>query len=69
MQTIVLVVSNKLLVLWDHTNYVCGVVVTVYCREQDSWCFGRKLDSGDAGDLGEATLEHQLHVYKILDYL
>ena len=31
----------------DHTNRVCGVVATVYQREQGPWRFGRKLDSED----------------------
>ena len=39
--------SEGLEVLRDHTNHVCGVVTTVYQREQGPWCFSLKLDSED----------------------
>ena len=39
--------SEGLEVLQDHTNRVCGVVATVYRREQGPRRFGRKLDSED----------------------
>ena len=47
--------SEDLVVLRDHTNYVCGVAATVFRREQGPRRFGRKLDSEDSGEnLGEA---------------
>ena len=45
-----LLYSAGLVVLRDHTNYVCGVATTVYRREQDSRRFGWKLDSEDGGE-------------------
>ena len=45
-----LLYSAGLVVLRDHTNYVCGVATTVYRREQDPRRFGRKLDSEDGGE-------------------
>ena len=45
-----LLYSAGLVVLRDHTNYVCGVVTTVYRREQDLRRFGWKLDSEDGGE-------------------
>ena len=45
-----LLYSVGLVVLRDHTNYVCGVATTVYRREQDSRRFGWKLDSEDGGE-------------------
>ena len=33
----------------DHTNRVCGVVATVYRREQGPRRFGQKFDSEDGG--------------------
>ena len=42
--------SEGLVVLRDHINCVCGVVATVYWREQGPWRFGQKLDSEDGGE-------------------
>ena len=42
-----LLYSVELVVLRDHTNYVCGVATTVYRREQGPRRFGRKLNSED----------------------
>ena len=39
--------SEGLVILRDHTNRVCGVVATVYRREQGPHRFARKLDSED----------------------
>ena len=51
--------SERLVVLRDHTNQVCGVAATVYQREQGPWCFGRKLDSEDGGEHpGELAERH-----------
>ena len=62
-------ILEGLVVLRDHTNYVCGVAATVYRREQGPWRFGRKLDSEDSGErsrrgLLEGTPETHLHVGK-----
>ena len=47
--------SERLVVLRDHTNRVCGVAVTVCRREKGTRWFGRKLDSEDDREhLGEA---------------
>ena len=40
-------ILERLVVLRDHTNRVCGVATTVYQREQGPRCFGQKLDSED----------------------
>ena len=42
--------SEGLVVLRDHINRVCGVVATVYRREQGPRRFSRKLDSEDGGE-------------------
>jgi hypothetical protein len=62
-----------LVVLQDHTNNVCGVVATVYQREQDPRWFDRKLDSKDGGErsrrgLPEGTPETHLRVGKARGY-
>ena len=41
---------DGLVVLRDHTNRGCGVVATVYRREQGPRCFGQKLNSEDSGE-------------------
>jgi hypothetical protein len=40
-------VSSGVRVLRDHTDCVCGVVVTMYRSGQHPRCFIWKLDSGD----------------------
>ena len=42
--------SERLVVLRDHTNCVCGVAINVYRREQGPRCFNRKLDTEDGGE-------------------
>jgi hypothetical protein len=65
--------SAGLVVLRDHTNYVCGVTATMYQSEQGSRCFGRRLDSEDGGErsgrgLPEGTLETHLRMEKARGY-
>jgi hypothetical protein len=42
--------SAGLVVLRDHTNYVCGVATTVYRREEGPQRFSRKLDIDYGGE-------------------
>ena len=66
--------SAGLVVLRDHTYRVCGVVATVYQREQCPWCFDLKLDSEGDGErsergLSEGTPETYLCMGKARGYL
>jgi hypothetical protein len=45
-QTVVIVPSGAR-VLQDHINRACDTTTTVYWRERDPLCFGKKLDSQD----------------------
>ena len=69
----IVVHRGGLVVLRDHTNRVCGVVVTVYRREQGPRRFGQKLDSEDGGErsrrgLSEGMLETHLRMGKARGY-
>ena len=52
---------ERLVVLGDHTNRVCGVATTMYRREQGPWHFGQKLDSEDGGRSGPGEACQKAH--------
>jgi hypothetical protein len=54
--TIVIVAPDGLVILQDHTNYVCGVAITVYKKQLGPQHFGRKIHAEDSRyRRGEAT--------------
>jgi hypothetical protein len=54
--------SEGFVVLWDHTNCVCGVAATMYCKERGPQRFGRKLSSEDDEERSES--DRYLHAGK-----
>lgn len=55
--------SEGLVVLWDHINCVCGVIVLLYQRRQSLWYFNRKLNSEYGRERFESLFRRPTYIW------